>query len=70
MIFAHIDAVDTQNITGFETGTRALFDSQHGGDPLWVFLDYNIVKNRSDLPDFLKYPKLYHIDQFGNLRKT
>jgi hypothetical protein len=68
MIFANIDSPSTNNILGYETGTRAVFDARHGGDPLWVFLDYNVVKNRANTADFIARPKAYHIDGFGNLR--
>jgi hypothetical protein len=69
MIFAHVDSLETKNIVGFECGTRNLFDSRRSGDPLWIFIDNNNARFRSDLSDFLKNPTTYYIDNNGNLRK-
>lgn len=69
MIFANIDNVSTNNIIGFEVGTRAAFDDRHGGDPLWVFFDYDIIKIRVVTADFLLYPTKYYIDILGNIQR-
>lgn len=69
MIFANIDSTTSRNIVRFECGTKAQFEKRHLNDPLWIFLDYNPVVNRSDVADFLKYPTQYYIDPNGNLRK-
>lgn len=69
MIFAHLDDVSTKNIIGFEVGTRADFDNRHPGDPLWIFLDFDIIKVRVVTSDFLRYPKLYYIDSSGNIQR-
>jgi hypothetical protein len=69
MIHAVIDAADTRNIVGFECGTRADFDKRHAGDPMWVFFDDNVIMRRVNTTEFLLNPKLYHIDEQGNLQK-
>ncbi len=67
MIHAHVDTAEHRKILGFETGTRAQFDIQHGGDPLWFFLDSYRVKYRADFQYFLKYPWHYIIDEYGDI---
>ena len=69
MIHARLDAESTKNITGFECGTRAEFDERHGGDPLWVFLDFDVVQYRVRKADFLLNPLLFLIDERGMVQR-
>lgn len=68
MLHIRISSPTEKLVTGFECGTRALFDELHESDPLWVFVDRPNAVHRSDLPGFLKKPRDYYIDVNGNLR--
>lgn len=67
MIHARIDTAEHRKIVGFETGNRAQFDTRHGGDPLWVFLDSYRVKYRAEFAHFLTFPTNYQINEFGDI---
>lgn len=69
MFFVRIDAVDTRNVTGFECGTRAGFDDRHGGDPLWVFVDADIVRTGLKVNVFLTSYLNYTVSTKGILKK-
>lgn len=69
MIHALIDGVTTRRIVGFECGTRAQFDARHGGDPLWVFLDYSTINYRIRTSEFLDNPLSFFIDKRGLVQK-
>ena len=68
MIHAHIDNILTKNIVGFECGTRADFDTRHGNDPLWVFIDHDIFNYRVDKSAFLRTPTIFYIDEHGTIQ--
>ena len=68
MLFIQIDNTTSKNVVGFEFGTRSEFDSRHGGNTSWIFVDYNNAVNRSDFDGFILNPTLYFVDKNGNLR--
>lgn len=69
MIHAHIDNIFDKNIIGYECGTRASFDVRRGGDPFWVFFDYNDIVYHIQTKNFLLAPRSFYIDDKGLLQK-
>jgi hypothetical protein len=69
MFFVRIDAVDTRNVTGFECGTRAEFDKRWGGNPLWAFVDSDVVRAGIKVKEFLLTPTNYTVNTRGILKK-
>lgn len=69
MIHALLDDPNSKNIVGFEVGTRVAFDTLHSGDPLWVFLDYDIITYRVPMRAFLLNPKKFYIDKSGAVQQ-
>ena len=68
MFMVNIDDPSTNNVLGFVQGTRKQFDMTYNGNPLWVFIDNDVARYRSDLPGFLRNPTGHYIDKYGNLR--
>lgn len=69
MIYANIDNLIDKKIVGFECGTRAGFDERHPNDPLWIFLDADIIRSRISVSNFLWTPTMYYFDNTGNIRR-
>ena len=68
MMHINIDSVETRNVVGFECGTRADFDIRHYNNPLWVFVDKNVIKYQVLTSDFLLNPRKYYFDTKNFLR--
>ena len=68
MFMVNIDSPATKNVVGFLQGTRTMFDAAYANNPLWVFIDNNVARFRSDLPGFLRNPTAHYIDRYGNIR--
>ncbi len=69
MIHVKIDSLSVKNIIGYEIGTKEAFDLRHGGDPAWVFFDYNVIMNQINTLLFLKSPTLFYINPQGFLKQ-
>lgn len=69
MIFVHIDNTTSRNVIGYECGTRALFDTRHPGDPLWMFFDGERIRARVHFDQFLRTPTDYKVDDKGFIRR-
>lgn len=69
MIYAKIDNLIDKNVVGFEWGTRAGFDERHPNDPLWIFLDSNVIRARISISNFLWTPAMYYFDSAMNIQR-
>jgi hypothetical protein len=69
MFFVRIDDATTRNVTGYECGNRAVYDDRHGGDPLWVFVDSDVVRSGIKIDDFLKNYLNYTVNGKGILKR-